>query len=74
MLLKILSISIHLRLPGIALYFAWERLQGYESLPLLILYGGDAVGAVTFLALAQIILLDIFGSARTARLIAKRDV
>ncbi len=74
LLLKILSISIHLGLPGIALYFTWERLQSYESLPFLVLYGGPAIGAVTFLALLQIFLLDFFGFVRTACLIAKGDV
>lgn len=58
--LKVVAVSVHIGIPIYALDFTWRILRDNESVPCWLQWLGTAIGVVTLLALAQILLMELY--------------
>ena len=72
--LKFLAVSVHIGIPIYALGSTWWTLHGNESVPWGLQWIGTAIGVVTLVALAQILLMELFHIGRTLGKFMKGEI
>lgn len=72
--LKILSISVQVGLPLVAVFIGWNKLHTNESFHEIIRHSGTVCGAIACVGLLQIFLIEAFNIARAARRMSRGEM